>query len=94
MFFRPAVFLLVLFFSVRKTSAIKQHHPIKQDVHFLVSLQTEGAAVGQLHDVDGEAMVSGLVTETELHLRAAERQPLLVGVQEEVSREARPAETQ
>lgn len=62
-----------------------------KDVHFLVSWQTEGAAVGQLHDVDGEALVSGLVAEAELHLRAARRQPLLVRAQEEVCRDARPA---
>lgn len=40
-------------------------------IHFLLGGQAEGAAVGQLHDVDGEALVSGLVAEVELHLRAA-----------------------
>ncbi|TNN64641.1 hypothetical protein EYF80_025150 [Liparis tanakae] len=52
--------------------------------------KTEGAAVGQLHDVDGEALVSGLVAEAELHLRAAERRPLLVGALEDVGGDARP----
>lgn len=65
----------------------------EEDVHFLVSWQTEGAAVGQLHDEDGEALVSGLVTEAELHLRAAQRQPFLVGAQQEVWRKARPGGT-
>lgn len=60
-------------------------------LHYLVRRQTEGAAVGQLHDVDGEALVSGLITEAELHLGAAER-PLLVGVEEEVRREAGPGQ--
>lgn len=62
-------------------------------VHFLVGRQTEGTAVGQLHDVDGEALVSGLVAEAELHLRAARCQPLLVGAQE-VCREAGPGQDQ
>lgn len=61
---------------------------LRHFVHFLVGRQTEGAAVGQLHDVDGEAPVSGLVTEAELHLRAAGRQAVLVGAQQEVSGEA------
>lgn len=72
------------------TKQASSHSQKKSDLHFLVSWQTEGAAVRQLHDVDGETLVSGFVTEAELHLRAAQRQPLLVGAQEEVCREARP----
>lgn len=63
---------------------------MKTDVHFLLSWHTECAAVRQLHDGDGEALVSRFIAEAELHLRAAQRQPLLVGAQEEVGREARP----
>lgn len=46
-------------------------------LRFLLRWQTEGAAVGQLHDEDAEALLSGLVTEAELHLRASRRQPVL-----------------
>ncbi len=62
----------------------------KKCIHFLVSLQTESAAVGQMHDINGEALVSGLIAEAELHLRAARCQPLLIGAQKEVCRETRP----
>lgn len=40
----------------------------KESLQFLVSLQTGCAAVRQLRDVDGEATISGLVSEAELHL--------------------------
>lgn len=73
-----------------QTKRASSHSQNKEDVHFLVRWQTEGATVGQLHDVDGEPLVFGLITEAKLHLRAAQRQPLLVGAQEEVCREARP----
>lgn len=63
---------------------------LQRDVHLLVGRQAEGAAVGQLHHVDGEALVSALVAEAELHLGAAQRQTLLVGAQEQVSGDARP----
>lgn len=92
-FFLPFLLFLYVFNTLTPKLVTKQassHSQIKSDVHFLVSWQTEGAAVRQLHDVDGETLVSGFVTEAELHLRAAQRQPLLVGAQEEVCREARP----
>lgn len=63
---------------------------MKTDVHFLLSWQTQRAAVRQLHDGNAEALVSGFVAEAELHLGAAQHRPLLVGAREEVGRGARP----
>lgn len=69
---------------------LKTFLKIRSNVHLLLRRQAEGAAVGQLRDVDREALVSGLVAEAELHLGAAQRQPLVVGAREEVGGEARP----
>lgn len=56
----------------------------------LLRRQAEGAAVEQLHDGDGEALLSGLVTEAELHLRAARRQSVLLRAVEQFCRQAGP----
>lgn len=87
-----------LFFSFRthppkvlsEQASSNDRRGTKVHVHFPLGRQTEGAAVGELHDVEGEALVSGLVSEPELHLRAADGRPLLKGARDEVGREARP----